>query len=320
MQAELFYGPAVFAGFWRRLGAFLLDFLLLGLLGALIGALFFDQLLILGHWGRVLGFCIALAYFAPMNSVLGGGQTLGKRLLRLRVIGADGKLLSLPRSTLRFLPVGVPLFLNGAPLPPAALQGGMPFLLSLLIFGLGFSVVYLFIFNRPSRRSVHDLLTGSSVVASMGMPAAAAAQRLHLAVCGLLLCISATAPLAFGGLAKSDLFASLNKMADAVDDLEWANSSTVFRGTHYQTSAAQGSSEQSFISVKIKLKDQQMDEARARQAAQRVLAADASAQSVDVLQVVLLYGYDIGIASFSRSYSYDKTPAQWAETAPAAKP
>ena len=32
---------------------------------------------------------------------------------------------------------------------------------------------------------------------------------------------------------------------------------------------------------------------------------------VDVLQVTLIYGYDIGIASAQRSQSYAHAPAEW---------
>jgi len=52
----------------------------------LIGATLFDQLSHLGGWGRLVGFCIAILYFGTLNSVVGKGQTLGKRILKIHVI------------------------------------------------------------------------------------------------------------------------------------------------------------------------------------------------------------------------------------------
>ena len=50
----------------------------------------FDRLAALGSLGRLIGGAIALAYFALMNSELGGGQTFGKRLVKIRVVQANG--------------------------------------------------------------------------------------------------------------------------------------------------------------------------------------------------------------------------------------
>src|SRR4051812_31819978 len=102
------------AGFWRRLGAFCLDCLLLAAIGLAVGFFLTDEFVRLGPWGRLLGFSVALTYFGTLNSVLMGGQTLGKRLLKIKVVAKSGTPLSVPKSLLRFLPLGAPWFLNGA--------------------------------------------------------------------------------------------------------------------------------------------------------------------------------------------------------------
>ena len=51
---------------------------------------------------------------------------------------------------------------------------------------------------------------------------------------------------------------------------------------------------------------------RARQLARLALAADASAGSLGIIQVQLVSGYDIGIASYWDRQTYSGTPSQWA--------
>src|ERR1700752_3195394 len=77
------------AGFWQRVLGILIDAIVLGVFGAVLGFFLFDYFVRLGLWGRLVGFVIALIYFAPMNSRLMNGQTLGKRLVRTQVVGRD---------------------------------------------------------------------------------------------------------------------------------------------------------------------------------------------------------------------------------------
>src|ERR1700680_4744061 len=90
---------AKIAGLWRRLFAFCLDGLFLGLFGACIGLVAYDRLVALADWGRAVGFAIALVYFGVMDSELSGGQTPGKRILAIKVIAANGAPLSVGAST-----------------------------------------------------------------------------------------------------------------------------------------------------------------------------------------------------------------------------
>jgi hypothetical protein len=82
------------AGFWRRLTAFVIDCLILSVPTLLLGLALFRWVAGLGPTGRLIGFVVALLYFGVLNSHFGGGQTLGKRLLGIRVIDRSGKLLS----------------------------------------------------------------------------------------------------------------------------------------------------------------------------------------------------------------------------------
>lgn len=152
------------AGFWRRLGAFVIDLVLLGIAGMIFGALLFDTLARMGAYARLIGFAIALAYFGICNSRIGDGQTLGKRWLGVRGVDAHDQLLSLPRSLLRYAVLGIPFFANGLPVDPKlAMSTSLGYLLAFVVFGGIFALVYFYIFNRRTRQSLHDLVVGSYV-------------------------------------------------------------------------------------------------------------------------------------------------------------
>ena len=138
MQCEI-------SGFWRRVGAFVIDSIILGVLGLILGLLFSQYFVELGGWGRALGFPIAATYFAILNSNIGGGQTIGKRILKIQVLDKAGELLSLPKSAIRYSIIGIPYFLNGARISESFIYPIGFYLLSLLVFGFGLSIVYLLV-------------------------------------------------------------------------------------------------------------------------------------------------------------------------------
>lgn len=301
------------AGFWRRLGAFFLDCLLLGAIGAAAGLFLIDEFVRLGPWGRLLGFCVALPYFGALNSRLSGGQTLGKRLLKIKVVGRDGSPLSVPRSFLRFLPLGAPWFLNNAQFSDSVLLSPWLYVLTVAVFGIGLSVVYLYIFNRATRQSLHDIMVGSYVVSAAvsGPVEAANPSRLHLGVCVVLVAASGVTPYFAKGLAAGEPFLSLLNIQHSVGSEPWVVHATVQKGTS-TTSSDQGTNTTTYLNVTAYLKDSDIESAeRAKQLATLALSADSSARTLNIVQVTLVYGYDIGIASAWRSHNHAHTPAEW---------
>lgn len=301
------------AGFWRRLGAFFLDCVLLGAIGASAGFFLIDEFVRLGAWGRLLGFCVALTYFGLLNSRLSGGQTLGKRLLKIKVVGKDGQPLAIPRSLLRFLPLGAPWFLNNAQFSDSVLLSPWVYVLSVAIFGIGLSVVYLYIFNRASRQSLHDIMVGSYVVpvASAGPVQAPIPSRVHLGVCVVLIVASGVTPYFTKGLANSEPFLSLLNIQHSVGSEPWVIHAKVRKGTSTRFTD-QGKNTSTYLNVTAYLKDSNIESAqRAKQLATLALSADSTARTLNIVQVTLVYGYDIGIASVWHSQNHAHTPAEW---------
>ncbi len=180
MNTEL-ADAAVYASAWRRLGAFVTDAFLLGLVGIVAGYFLFDILVDMGGWGRALGFFVALAYFATLNSRIGNGQTAGKRLLNVKVVGADGAPLPVGQGGVAFRRVGDCMVHQRRLVSCRSSESAWIYPLAVAVFGVGFSVVYLFLFNRPTRQSLHDLAVSSYVVRSESQASMAAAplRRVH---------------------------------------------------------------------------------------------------------------------------------------------
>jgi uncharacterized RDD family membrane protein YckC len=296
------------AGFWRRSIAFIVDALVLGIVGALAGWALYDEFARMGGYGRALGFVVALAFFGVMNSALSGGQTPGKRLLGVRVVGKDGSLLSLPQSLLRYSVLGVPFFLNGAPFDTTVLLSPMGYVLSLVIFGGMFSILYLYVFNRHGRRSLHDLAVGSSVVTALTPVATvrpATVWRVHLAVVGVLLATATAVPAFTGRLAQSEYFKDLLVAYEAVN----AEPGVQYAQLSHNTAFRSGSPNVESVVAQVNLAERRVDDGPfAEHIAKVILANDNKAPAMSAIHVTLVYGYDLGISSSWRSKSYQFAP------------
>ena len=180
------YGPFRIAGFWRRLLAVLIDWLILGIPLFVFGLALCEWTCALGPWARLIGYGILLLYAGLLNSHLGGGATVGKRLMGLRVVDGRGACLSVRRSLLRTLiliPIGL---LNGW----AVLTPESPVFIVMVngvILGGGLSLAYAMIFNRRTRQGIHDLVAGSYVARNGPGSSPPQIPRIHkYLTCGLL--------------------------------------------------------------------------------------------------------------------------------------
>ena len=183
---EIYFRFPPIAGFWRRLLAWLIDTLILGLIGQLIGLIFSSFFFTIGLYGRFIGLALVIPYFGIMNSKIGGGQTLGKRVMKIAVRNKHNEPIELWRSLIRILLLAIPMWLNGWALP--IFQNSIAaWFVSLLVFGLGGAFLYTMVFNRKARQGIHDLLLGTYVVHLPGKPVESApvTSRTHWFVTGI---------------------------------------------------------------------------------------------------------------------------------------
>lgn len=295
------------AGFWRRLGAFAIDGLILGLAGMLLGAISFDGLARLGMYGRLLGFIIALGYFGLFNSRFGEGQTPGKKLLGVRVVDAHGQCLGVLRSLLRYAVLGIPFFLNSLPLALPQLLSWLGYGLALLVFGAGFSIIYLYVFNRRTRQSLHDLVVGSYVVrvAEQAVPQPVPELWVgHAVVVGLLVALSLLTPMLGQRLTQSGWVAGLMPVQQALAVQPHVRQAVVQKS--WFTSRGQTSH---YLIASLGLDAAMVDdEEYARDIARTMARHYPEVDTQDAVVVTLVYGFDLGIASSWRRHTYRYAP------------
>ena len=293
----------VIAGFWRRLGALVIDLILLSIVGFMLGALFFGTLARMGLYARLVGFAIALAYFGILNSRIGGGQTLGQRLIGVRVVDGNGQLIPLPRALVRYAVLGIPFFANGVVFNPNVAQTPLGYLLALIVFGGIFAIVYLYIFNRRTRQSLHDLAMGSYVerVDPAAQPATFPVMwRGHLVALVVIAVIALSGPVVASRFEKSRVFAGMLPLFQTLSTQPHVMMAQVKRGW-MSVNGHTTHSLQVVLRLDAPLTD---DNIMAKHIAQQMAKGDPEIAKEDTVVVVLVYGYDMGIASGWKRHGY----------------
>jgi len=286
------------SGFWRRTIAFIIDGLILGVFGSILGFFAFDALAGLGAWGRLLGFFIALVYFGILDSSLAKGQTLGKVVLGIRLVDRNGHPVSVARSMIRYTIVATPFFLNKL---PANVGMILSILISFIVVVLGGSIIYLLIFNRRTRQSVHDLATKTYVVRSrwQGAVKAKPVWRGHYVFPSVLLVLvivfSALAPL----FMSNPLFKEMLDIQKTVSAQDNIRSAEVMKGVMLNNNTRRSYFR---LEVLLRNKPDKFDD-EAVKIARLMASLYPEAVKTDVINVTVLYGYDIGIAYASRKHT-----------------
>lgn len=164
-----------YASFWARVGASLLDTLIFIPLIALniYNSLSLKSLLLF-----LLISLISLLYKPTMEFIY--GASLGKMIVKLKVIGEEGEKISLQQSVIRnifFILVGVLSFLSGlylflepdfqsirSFLEFSAAQEESPYALITQIMNFVFLISCLFVAFRDNRQALHDSMAGTYVI------------------------------------------------------------------------------------------------------------------------------------------------------------
>jgi uncharacterized RDD family membrane protein YckC len=298
-----------------RLGAALADFLLLALVGAILGMLIGQRVAPAGTPARLFGLLVAVPYFALFASTHGGGQTFGQTLLGLRVVDAQGASLSLARSTVRALVLAAPWFFNN--LHFSSVSAGAllaSWVASVLLMGVNPASLATYLLGRKARQGLHDFLTSSYVVEAddAGRPVAARTPR-PLAVGALgwigLVAIFFTVQLreGFAGLAarSSDL---LGEQLAAVPHLSCVLVNTV----HQTRILGNVHPADTVVRIAVWYDGPEADLAKAKHdVVSAVLWHYPGLPSASLLSLTIIRGWDVGLASWTESETEVHPPDAW---------
>lgn len=310
------------AGIWRRLAAFAIDGFILAFPAFVAGLTFFDWAVSFGQLrGRILGFVVALLYFGIMDSRIARGQTLGKHVLDLQVVDRAGEFLTPLRAALRYLVLGVPFFLNGLWLEINAghvLNLLLQSVLSLAVFGGFGAIVYLFLFNRRTRQSLHDLAVGSFVARSPSPPAplAVSIARRHLVLVGGWLALTLIAPVVGDwAIRGSSVAASLKPLAElttAIEGLPGLSFVRVQKGKLVVASVREGKTTTSFLQVNAASTAAANDiDSLERTVAAKVLALHPDLLGQEVLVIQVQRRFDFFVATWTENNREAWTAEAW---------
>jgi tetratricopeptide (TPR) repeat protein/uncharacterized RDD family membrane protein YckC len=294
---------------WRRGVAFLIDYALLIAFAALLARVFFEPLAAIGDYARVIGLALIAAYFGCFHSRLGGGRSLGKRLLRLKVVKLDDDLLSPGVAAARAIPLGIPAVLWGVSAP-----GGSPQIaaagLSLIFWGIILSTLYLLIFDRGGR-VLHDFLASTRVISS-SIPAGAVHTnwRDHWQVVALICLLAAVAPFRTSDEAGNEII----KAIEQVPGVRKASAFTFFT-VFSSKPAAPGSTP--WLEFHVQLVNAPSDPDKIAFLLERaVFQGHEDVIGLRLVKLQIGYGPTLGIARLTKSITITTSLTQWRQHQP----
>lgn len=303
------------SGFWRRFLAWLIDVLILGVIGQIIGVAFSSFLFSIGPYGRPIGLLFTIPYFGIMNSKIGGGQTFGKRIMKIAVRNKDNEPIELWRSVIRISLLALPSLFNQWSIP--VFQNPIVvWFLSLIIFGLGGAIFYTMVFNRKARQGIHDLILGTYVVHLPEKPIESfpTTPRIHWIVTSVWIGIVAIGTLVMSLIAPSiisktplaPVMSLYNILQDDPRFFTVGVNSNTFYGSNGRTSHSL------IVTVWYKGKLAESDRKEVVESiVKTVLENTENIDEYDGIQVKITSAYDIGIASANLSMSFGNSIDEW---------
>jgi uncharacterized RDD family membrane protein YckC len=298
--------PGVIASFWTRLLADLIDTVMLAMVGLILGLGFGSHLGGPGGPGRLIGFPITVAYLGLAGNRLGGGQTAGKSLVGLRVVGADGEPIGVGKALLRASVVSAPWFFNGVQFPyEMPLARPLTVLAGTLVFGVVPASIMLFFASRR-RQFLHDVLARSFVVVGEQQPlpasgpprwalAVAAVWIVGWTVQSVVLVARATQPL------DDPLFSALRSVPRVASAGVSAMEVSPMGGERYRAL---------YVWVATGLGGEGPEQV-VRQSAAAVVAFYPELNQFRAIRVENRTGFDVGLASWSTGTIETRTPEEW---------
>lgn len=292
------------SGFWRRIIAFAVDVLIIAAIGFVVGTLFFNALARMGSQGFWVGLLIAVGYFGWMNSSFNNGQTIGKRLMKIRVVDALGNTIPLGRSIQRSALLLVPLIY--APVS----QSVVDLVLKAIMLFIMVAVVYLYLLNIKTRQSAHDLVLKTFVVNAdynLALEEIPVKSRqfmimttIGLVVIGFSMFALPRVLKEYTVLGTGEAIAELQKDPDVYQAMV---KRVVSDSPNRRTTGMEIAISVRKLPAPIYMK--------AKQISDLVMKEMPAVQDMNSLTVTVNYGYNIGIAWYQKSVTYTGTPCDW---------
>lgn len=307
--------------FWTRIWALLIDSIILGIFGFILGLIFKNFFISLGGNAKIIGWLISLAYFTILNSKINNGQTFGKKIMNIQVSDIYGNAISLKTSFLRALILTTPIFLNGFRIPGTTLFSIVTIIQSIIIVTFGFGIVIFYIFNKENRQSIHDIIAKTYVVQDYRndeitvMPKFSKLPLYFLG--GIIILISAFSIYNLNSKSK------MSKLIPIYDNiLKQENITDASVNMNYSPLIDSAGTKHFIYNVAIKINkpienlnnsEEHINSPELKQTVETFINSKVYETDNDILSIVVISGFDIGIAKQNNSYSIYKPIYKWKE-------
>ena len=303
----------VFASPFKRLLAFCIDLIILAIFGYLTSFLFEDLYIVIGEFGKLLGFSLAGLYFTLLE-INFNGQSIGKKVLRIKVVDIDNKELTNSRAILRYSIWGICYFANGISFSGSDYETLLASIGTIIFFGLGFILIFLFIFNRKTKQSLHDIVFNTYVI-NIKYENPIEKQRINRALLPVSIAIPTVAFISLFFFNMNNINTKITNLESyrvAIIELPEINNAGVSTGKTTFKSVNGNSRTTNYLQIKTFLEDNFENKTDiAIRIADLIITKYPEEQTKDLISVSVAFGYDIGIWSRSNSFSMKLTPEAW---------
>jgi len=300
--------------FWTRVWALLIDSITLGITGYLLVLPIQDFLVNIGNYGLLIGLVITVAYQTIFNSELVNGQTIGKRIMDIQVVDINGDTIKPGKSFLRAFILSFPYFTFSLTIPRLSDTSFVSIVGTDVLFFIVLGVVVIYIFNRQTRQSLHDLIVGTYVATTEENEEPSTIPS-----------IKRTPFYVFGGLVT--LLFGLSVYSMNWKDAELKNPESIYTqvskidgvcraniGEH--TINKNGAITHLYeinLQVKIMPADELENDKMVRKAVEIILNKVSNIDNFNIIVITLNRGFNIGIASQNTTKTVSFSPLIWRE-------
>ncbi len=305
--------------FWTRIGALIIDSLIIGVFGFILGLVFEDFFISIGTLGLLIGLLICILYFTIGYSYLTKGQTVGKKAVNIQVITKDGNFLTLEKSFLRALVLLSPFFLINLRIPGIEEDSFLFVLKSIISVIAIIGIILIYILNKSTRQTLQDFAVKSFVTENRKQDSQIELKKIKKVI---FIIYGIIAILLFGlavyntyniKIKTSDVnivYKKLNKLEGVVRAGASDNTSTFYGKQKIVTHSFNGV-------LWVQDLPQELNEIEeseiVKNAIRIILENNNDVSEFDFIKITLIRGFNIGIAKKSRSYYVSKSPKEWKE-------
>jgi len=302
------------AKFWTRVWALLIDSLILGVIGYLLGLTIQDFLVSIGSYGLLFGLVISVAYQTICNSKLVNGQTIGKRIMDIQVVDINGNTIDISKSFLRALLLSFPYFTAQLTIPGLSDIAIVSVIKTIVLSSIVIGVVVIYIFNKQTRQSLHDLVVGTFVATTDRNEEPATLPTMtktpFYVFGGLVILLIGVS--VFTATWKAPELKNVLSIYSKVSDIDGVLKASVVKNTKY----GKGSKTLSYeakLWVQNLPDDKLENDKVVREVAQTILDNATSIDSFDIIAISMTREFNIGIASQRLTKTIRQTPSKWRE-------